>query len=179
MLFATNRTPAQSAKSKKGRKISFSMQNTSVRQDMYFCRRDGVDDYVEIGNKAFFQELKGLDNETQILFYIHGFNNIGELDIFPDAEILQGMFDELRPGLVYIVPLIWPCDDDSVVAFMDDYWDDQRASRASGDSFARMLGLFDDWRNEEAKNINPCTRRMNILAHSMGNRVYEMLLTVG
>ena len=81
------------------------------------------------------------------------------------------MFNELEPNLVYIVPLIWPCDDDSVVAFMDDYWDDQRASRASGDSFARMLGLFDNWRKEEAKKTDPCTRRMNVLAHSMGNRV--------
>jgi esterase/lipase superfamily enzyme len=171
MLFATNRTPTQSARSKKGRKIGFSMQNTSVSQDMYFCRRNGIDDYVEIGNKAFFQALKDLDEKTQILFYIHGFNNLGEADVFPNAEILQGMFDELSPGLVYIVPLIWPCDDDAAIAFMDDYWDDQRASRASGDSFARMLGLFDNWRKEEANQPNPCTRRMNVLAHSMGNRV--------
>ena len=171
MLFATNRTPIQSAQTEIGRKISFSMQDTTVRQDMYFCRRNGVDDYVEVGNQAFFQELKGLDSKTQILFYIHGFNNLGESDIFPNANILQNMFDELSPGLVHIVPLIWPCDDDSVIAFMDDYWDDQRASRASGDSFARMLGLFDDWRKEEAKKTSPCTRRMNVLAHSMGNRV--------
>ena len=73
MLFATNRTPTQSAKTKKNRKISFSLQNTSVRQDMYFCRRDGVDDYTEIGSQAFFQSLKELDDKTQILFYIHGF----------------------------------------------------------------------------------------------------------
>jgi esterase/lipase superfamily enzyme len=171
MLFATNRTPIQSAKSKKGRKISFSMQNTSVRQDMYFCRRNDVNDYTEIGSAAFFQELKNLDGKTQILFYIHGFNSTGESDIFPNAQTLQQLFDAASPGLVHIVPLIWPCDDDSVVAFIDDYWDDQRASRASGDSFARMLGKFDDWRKEEAKKPNPCTRRMNILAHSMGCRV--------
>jgi len=171
MLFATNRTPIQSDKTRKGRKISFSMQNTSVRQDMYFCLRKGVDNYIEIGSKAFFQALKDLHGNTQILFYIHGFNNLGETDVFPNAEILQSMFDELKPGLVHIVPIIWPCDDDSVVAFMDDYWDDQRASRASGDAFSRMFGKFDDWRKEEAKKLDPCTRRMNVLAHSMGNRV--------
>ena len=171
MLFATNRTPTQSAKSKKGRKISFSMQNTSVSQDMYFCRRDGVNDYIEIGNKAFFQQLKELNGNTQILLYIHGFNNTGEPEVFPNAEVLQGMFDEISPGLVHVVPLIWPCDDDSAPAYIDDYWDDQRASRASGGAFARMLGLFDNWRKEEAAKINPCTRRMNVLAHSMGNRV--------
>jgi esterase/lipase superfamily enzyme len=173
MLFATNRTPTQSARTRKGRKISFSMQNTGVRQDMYFCKRNGVDDYNEIGGKAFFQALKDLDPDTQILFYIHGFNNTGEPDIFPNAEVLQGMFNEVSPGLVYIVPLIWPCDDDAAIAFMGDYWDDQRSSRASGDAFARMLGKFDDWRKEEAMKPEPCTRRMNMLAHSMGNRVFR------
>lgn len=49
---------------------------------------------------------------------------------------------------MYVVPLIWPCDDDSVVAFIDDYWDDQRAADASGMAFARMLGKFDDWRRK-------------------------------
>ena len=176
MLFATNRTPEQSVASKRDRKISFSMQNTSVRQDMYFCRRDAKNNYVEIGSKAFFQALRDLPGKTQILFYIHGFNNLGESDIFPNAEVLQEMFEELSPGLVHVVPLIWPCDDDSVVSFMDDYWDDQRASRASGDSFARMLGLFDKWRREEAKKPNPCTRRINVLAHSMGSRVLTYAL---
>ena len=65
------------------------------------------------------------------------------------------MFDEISPGLVHIVPLIWPCDDDSAPAFIDDYWDDQRASRASGGAFARMLGLFDNWRKEEAAQNRP------------------------
>lgn len=176
MLFATNRTPTQSAQSSNNRQISFSMQNTSVQQNMYFCSRQGVNDYTEIGSKAFFQTLKTLHAKTQIVFYIHGFNNLGEADIFPNAEILQGMFDELQPNLVYIVPLIWPCDDDSVIAFMDDYWDDQRASKASGDAFARMLGLFDKWRREEAQKKIPCIRRMNILAHSMGNRVLRTAL---
>lgn len=173
MLFATNRTPTQSARTRRGRKISFSMQNTGVRQDMYFCKRNGIDDYNEIGGKAFFQALKDLNSDTQILFYIHGFNNTGEPDIFPNAEVLQSMFNEVSPGLVYVVPLIWPCDDDAAIAFMDDYWDDQRSSRASGDAFARMLGKFDDWRKEEATKPEPCSRRMNMLAHSMGNRVFR------
>jgi esterase/lipase superfamily enzyme len=34
-----------------------------------------------------------------------------------------------------------------------------------------MLGMFDRWRREEALKPDPCTRRINVLAHSMGNRV--------
>lgn len=179
MLFATNRTPKESTRSKLNRKITFPLQNTTVSQNMYFCERKGEDDYVELGRDVFFQRLKDLpDKDTQILFYIHGFNNTGEADIFPNAKKLQACFDEVAgEGLVYVVPLIWPCDDDSIVAFVDDYWDDQRAADASGIAFARMLGKFDSWREEEAKKArkNPdaeiCTRRMNVLAHSMGNRV--------
>lgn len=51
MLFATNRTPKNSTKTKLNRKIKFSLQNTSVSQNMYFCERKGKNDYVEIGNQ--------------------------------------------------------------------------------------------------------------------------------
>lgn len=177
MLFATNRAPKESTKTRLNRKISFPLQNTTVSQNMYFCERKGKDDYIEIGNKAFFQQLKDLPEKTQVLFYIHGFNNTGESEIFPNAKKLQALFDQVgEPGLVLVVPLIWPCDDDSTLAFIDDYWDDQRAADASGMAFARMLGKFDSWRREEAKKPNPCTRRINVLAHSMGNRVLRNAL---
>ncbi|GAW87843.1 conserved hypothetical protein [Bathymodiolus platifrons methanotrophic gill symbiont] len=118
-----------------------------------------------------------MPGKTQILFYIHGFNNTAESEIFPNAKKLQALFDQVGgSGLVYVVPLIWPCDDDSVVAFIDDYWDDQRAADASGMAFARMLGKFDDWRRKEALKPDPCTRRINVLAHSMGNRVLRNAL---
>ncbi|SHG78575.1 alpha/beta hydrolase [Ferrimonas marina] len=183
MLFVTNRTPRQSERTRTNRPIDFPLQNTSVSQNLYFCRRNGPDDYTEIGSPAFFAELKELsDPKTQVLLYIHGFNNTFESEIFPNAQQLQSLFDQHGgKGLVHVVPLIWPCDDDSFVAFIDDYWDDQRAADASGDAFARMLGKFDDWRKAEAEACKkedrpPCTRRINVLAHSMGNRVLRNAL---
>jgi len=172
MLFVTNRTPKQSIRSRLNRKISFPLQNTTVSQNVYFCERHGDDDYIEVGNNAFFQRLKALPAKTQILFYIHGFNNTGEAEVFPNAIHLQTLFNQVAgDNFVYVIPLMWPCDDDSVIAFIDDYWDDQRAADASGMSFARLLGKFDDWRRSEATKSEPCTRRINVLAHSMGNRV--------
>ena len=93
MLFVTNRTPRESSRTKLGRKITFSLQNTSVSQSLYFCERTGPKAYVEIGNRKFFSGLKELDNVKQILLYIHGFNNTGEKDIFPRADALQRLID--------------------------------------------------------------------------------------
>lgn len=111
------------------------------------------------------------------MIYIHGFNNVGEKDIFPRAECIQKLFDqEGAEGLVHVVPLIWPCDDDSAIAIMDDYWDDQDAADASGDAFARFLGKFEKWRTHKDQIATPCYKRINVLAHSMGNRVLQNAL---
>ena len=177
MLFATNRLPRQSAKTRKNRKVTFNLQDTTVSQNMFFCERHGVEDYTELGNRAFFDRLKQLPEKTQILLYIHGFNNTGEAEIFPNAHKLQQLFDQVGgEGLVHVVPLIWPCDDDSVAHFIDDYWDDQRASDMSGMAFSRMLGKFDVWRSSKENLQSPCLKRINVLAHSMGNRVLRNAL---
>ncbi|MBU2886784.1 alpha/beta hydrolase [Gilvimarinus agarilyticus] len=176
MLFVTNRTPEQSARSRTNRNISFDYQNTAVSQYLYFCERTGQDQYTEIKSKAFFGRLKQLPEKVQLLLYVHGFNNNMEPDVFTNAERLQRLMDAHSPELVLVVPLIWPCDDDSVAAFADDYWDDQDAADASGLAFSRMLGKFDDWRRDPAQQQEPCLRRMNILAHSMGSRVLNNAL---
>ncbi|EHK0033718.1 alpha/beta hydrolase [Vibrio parahaemolyticus] len=176
MLFITNRTPRQSAKSRRGRNLSFDYNNVSVSQNLYFCERKSKHDYVEILSNDFFERLKDLPNETQLLFYIHGFNNNMEGDIFDNTEKLQQLMDKQSQSLVYVIPLIWPCDDDHTVAIIDDYWDDQEAADFSGPAFARLLGKFDTWRREEAQQQNPCYKRINVLAHSMGNRVMKNAL---
>jgi len=174
MLFVTNRNPKQSVRFKKNRHISFDLQNTDVSRYLYFCERKGKDDYIEVGSKAFFSHLKdGLPQATQILLYIHGFNNNMETDIFKTTQKLQNLLDQHSPDPVLVVPIIWPCDDDSIVAIADDYWDDRRAADASAPGFSRLLGKFDEWRREQAQQNDPCYRRINVLAHSMGNRVFR------
>lgn len=183
MLFVTNRTPKQSPKSRRNRNISFDLNNTAVSQYIYFCNRTDEGQYVEIMHEAFFEKLRDLANpKAEILLFIHGFNNTPEKDIFPAAMRLQALLREYSgANAPYVVPLIWPCDDDSILAFADDYWDDQKAADQSGTSFARMMGFFDSWRRRESeeaslKQRDPCTRRINVLAHSMGNRVLRNAL---
>jgi esterase/lipase superfamily enzyme len=88
-----------------------------------------------------------------------------------------------------VIPMIWPCDNDKGI--VKDYWDDQKSAEASSAGFARVLGLFLNWRDnktkdkendsnntgeKETKAPEPCTVRINMLAHSMGNRVLRYTL---
>lgn len=177
MLFATNRvlnegpTPKQEDGSfALPRSISFALRDNQAEQSVYFCRRNQTNDYIEIGSTAFFRELKNAPCK-QILIYIHGFNNLPEENIFPQAENLQTLFDMVLPETVLVVPLIWPCDDDIELILLDDYYDDQQAADDSAGAFARMFEKFMAWRETESTRNTPCTKWINILAHSMGNRV--------
>ncbi|OEF29521.1 alpha/beta hydrolase [Vibrio rumoiensis] len=171
MLFITNRIPNQSARSKANRKITFNYQNTDISKWLYFCERQAKGEYIEITSVPFFAKLKGLPSETQLLFYIHGFNNNMEPEVFQRAQQLETLLNSTAPNVVKVIPIIWPCDDDATIKILDDYWDDQKAADYSGIAFARLFWKFDQWRRQLAQQQSPCIKRMNILAHSMGNRV--------
>lgn len=170
MLFLTNRAVQEGLQSEVGRKITFDLNHNSPGNSVYYCNRDSRDNYREIGSKDFLTQLKN-SNYREILLYIHGFSNLPEPNVFPRVEGLQKLFDETSKGLVLVVPMIWPCDNDFGV--VKDYWDDQKAADASAISFSRVLDRFMDWRSEAANQTAPCLKRINILAHSMGNRVFR------
>ena len=109
----------------------------------------------------------------QVLFFVHGYNCQPELRVFPDALKLQGLCDALAPDLVEVVPLIWPCDDDFGMVL--DYWDDQQSATVSGLALARILGKFVAWRDRLGTE-ETCLKHVNVLAHSMGNRVLATAL---
>ncbi|MGQ0619535.1 MAG: alpha/beta hydrolase [Panacagrimonas sp.] len=172
MLFITNHVINEPdlAKVEQERTITFKWSNSRPSTSVLFCRREDDGRYQEIGSWSFMGELKKSAAE-QILFYIHGFSNQPEPDIFPRARALQKLFDGKQANLVQVVPLIWPCDND--MGIIKDYWDDQRSADASAFGFSRVLEMFLDWRSKSENELQepPCLKRINILAHSMGNRV--------
>jgi len=172
MLFITNRQPRGSIRSRKGRKFVFDLNQNAPCNSVFYCSRNAKDDYTEIGRTDFMDRLKS-SNAKQILFYIHGFNNLPEPAIFPNAETLQRLFDQKEPGLVEVVSIIWPCDND--FGIVKDYWDDQKAADASALSFARVFQFFLEWRDQHDPS-DPCLKRINVLSHSMGNRVLRETL---
>jgi len=174
MLFVTNREPRGSIRTRKGRAYRFDLNKNAPSNSIYCCERMGEDKYIEIGSKTLMSRLRDC-NAQQLLFFIHGFSNLPEPDIFPRVETLQKLFDEKEPNLVLVVPIIWPCDND--LGIVGDYWDDQKSADKSAFSFSRVLQKFLEWRDEGPEDA-PCLKRINLLAHSMGNRVFRETLSV-
>lgn len=187
MLFITNRHFNEGKQSEAGRKVTFNMEDNEPAVSVFFCRRKSKGKYVELMSKNFFQQLRDLKKTNKcdhILLYIHGFNNFpeGKNQIFERAKAMQKMIPASDKTLV--IPMIWPCEGGKRI--VKKYWDDQKSAEASSAGFARVLGLFLDWRdinsgdtetdNGEIKPSDPCTVRINMLAHSMGNRVLRYTL---
>ncbi len=177
MLFVTNRFPKQSIRTRVNRAFDFDLGNNAASNSVFFCRRNKKDDYTEIGSSEFFRQLKKSKYE-QILLYIHGFSNLPEGSIFPAIKEMQDLFDAKQKNLALVVPLIWPCDND--LGIVKDYWDDQKSADQSAYAFSRVLQKFMAWRDSAKYNPqdDPCFKRINILAHSMGNRVLRETLGV-
>ena len=174
MLFITNREPKGSILTKANRKFDFDLEKNSPSNSIYCCERLGKNKYIELGSDALMSKLKD-SKAKQLLLFIHGFSNLPEPDIFPRVIKLQQYFDAKEPDLIEVVPIIWPCDND--LGIIKDYWDDQKSADQSAFSFARALQFFMAWR-DKAPEDSPCLKRINILAHSMGNRVFRETLSV-
>ncbi|TQV84576.1 alpha/beta hydrolase [Aliikangiella coralliicola] len=173
MLFITNREPKGSIRFKRDRTYKFDLDKNAPSNSVYYCERLEKDSYKEIGANNLLSRLKDCEAK-QLLFFIHGFSNLPEKHIFPRVEQLQGYFDQKQAGLIEVVPLIWPCDND--FGIIKDYWDDQKSADNSAFAFSRVLQKFMAWR-DEAKEDDPCLKRINVLAHSMGNRVLRETLS--
>lgn len=192
MLFITNRVleqgltplPNTGNEVRLSRSINFVLPNNQAEQSFYCCRRTAPGNYTEIGSANLFDEIKRLEAD-QLLFFIHGFSTLPE-GAFAQAERLQNLVDALyqinrrsenrQNPKVAVIPLIWPCDND--IGKVRDYFDDQKAADASGTAYMRLLQKFLAWRDENSSlaSDNPCLKRVNILAHSMGNRVLRAAL---
>jgi esterase/lipase superfamily enzyme len=174
MLFITNRFPTQSIKSRIGRAFDFDLKNNAASNSVFYCRRLGTDKYEEIGGFNLMSELKS-SPYRQLLVYLHGFSNLPEA-VFDGAQEFQALCDKKKQHELLVLPVVWPCDDD--LGIVKDYWDDQKAADASAFSLARVLGHFMRWRDDAQRNpaADPCLKRINVLAHSMGNRVLRETL---
>lgn len=176
MIFITNRFPKQSIRTRIGRDFDFDLDNNAASNSVFFCERLGENNNVEIGSLDFLSRLKE-SKCRQILIYIHGFSNLPK-DVFTAVDEFQSLCEKSKKGEVLVIPIIWPCDND--MGIIKDYWDDQKAADQSAFSFARVLEKFLAWRSSDKHNPgkDPCLKRINILAHSMGNRVLRETLSV-
>lgn len=175
MFFITNRALVEGNRTTEMRKITFDLDNNEAGQSVFFCWRDDAKKAcVELGGENFMKALRK-SPARQILFYVHDSAQLPEEQVFPMAEKLQQLFDEQDKGLVDVVPVLWPCNNGK--SPMSEYHEDQIAAEASGVAFARALEKFLVWRESVKGGEAPCLKRMNVLAHSMGNRVLRQAFT--
>ncbi len=169
MLFITCRMPTKNTEPELNKDFQFDLGNNSSNRAFFCCRRIKKNVYEEIGSKALLTEIKNA-KYRQIVLYLHGFSNLPE-NVFEDAGEFQSLCNKKKAGEALIIPVIWPCDND--LGLVKDYWDDQKAADQSAFALARMLQKFMEWRGSSEYNPedDPCLKRINILAHSMGNRV--------
>ena len=180
MLFITNRCSREGISSKEqveasgGREYQFDLRDNSPSNSVYFCTRNRKNKYTELGSDVFLEKLKTA-NYRQLMLYIHGFSNMPEV-VFDNVEEFQKLCNEKKTNEVLVIPIIWPCDND--IGIIKDYWDDQKSADMSAYSYARVLQKFLEWRSSPLFNPedDPCLKRLNILAHSMGNRVLRETL---
>lgn len=177
MLFITNRSPTQTLKTRVGRPFDFDLKNNAASNSVFYCRRLGKEIYEEVGGFNLMSALKA-SPYRQLLVYIHGFSNLPEA-VFEGAVEFQALCDQAKKHEVLVLPVVWPCDDDRGI--VQDYWDDQKAADASAFSLARVLQHFLKWREDAKLNPaeDPCLKRINMLAHSMGNRGLRETLWAG
>lgn len=174
MLFVTNRFPTQSIRTRKGRRFTFDLDNNAPSNSVFYCEKGDDEHHTEITSKELLKRVRDSDYR-QVLIFIHGFNNLPD-DVFRMTAELQALCDKAKAKETLVIPLIWPCDNDRGV--VKDYWDDQKSADQSGFSFARVLERFLDWREspDNEPDVDPCLKRINVLAHSMGNRVLRQTM---
>ena len=167
MLFITNRVFEEGPTTDPGRKVTFDVSDGNALQSVFFCERLEDQTNIELGSVEFLNRLRASDAD-QILLYIHGFNNHPDHDIFPRAQALGALFSQANLN-IEVVPVIWPCNNSEKV--VTEYFDDQVSADASSTAFSRALSKFLAWQASNPNVTDPCLKRINILAHSMGNRV--------
>ncbi|MEN8207005.1 MAG: alpha/beta hydrolase [Pseudomonadota bacterium] len=174
MLFITNRYPKQGIETVIDRDFDFDLDENAASNSLFFCKRKKKGTYQEVGSESFLNSLKR-SSYKQLLIYIHGFSNLPEA-VFSGANEFQSLCNKKKPREILVIPVIWPCDNDKGI--VKDYWDDQKSADMSAFSYARVLQKFIKWRNSEEFNPeeDPCLKRINMLAHSMGNRVLRETL---
>ncbi|MBI4650393.1 alpha/beta hydrolase [Candidatus Desantisbacteria bacterium] len=134
---------------------------------------------AKFGSQAMFDELKKtMENKSDILIYIHGFN-VSWHEAVGSALSLQEMLNNSRvkdPAQNLLVILFtWPSNGQAL-PFVS-YKSDRTDAQTSGYAFARGMLKVRDFLTTIKKNSGIlCGQDIHLLCHSMGNYVLQSSL---
>ncbi|MCE6951494.1 MULTISPECIES: alpha/beta hydrolase [Rhodobacterales] len=141
---------------------------------------------VRLGSKRLFDELRVAlkENDRDVIVYIHGFANTFEETVLR-AATLQEIYSSAEQQALVVV-FSWPSNGRVQPAW--DYFSDREDAEASGLAMGRALMRLVEFLTElrtedrrvvlaarregqvpEKSDLKQCTRRLHIMAHSMGN----------
>ncbi|WP_126976902.1 alpha/beta hydrolase [Frigidibacter oleivorans] len=141
---------------------------------------------AKLGSAALFEKLRRIlkEEERDVLIYIHGFANSFENSL-RRAAALQELYSTARQK-VQVVLFSWPSNGTVQPAWH--YFSDRDDAAASGIAMARALQRLVEFLTEmrlddrqtildarklgavpDPDDLRQCTRRLHLVAHSMGN----------
>ena len=138
----------------------------------------------KFGSTRTYRELrKAMENETDILIFIHGFN-VSWWEAVASALSLELMLnhnsDAQHTGRpVKVVLFSWPSDGKTIpwYSYFSDRSDARGSGAAVGRGFLKLRDYLVEVRRDSFQNgENLCSRSIHLLCHSMGNYVLQNAL---
>ncbi len=162
------------------RSVRFALDDPRPYPTGYFCEHEREDAGEheredagnEIGVERFRDRLRTAWN-SQVLLYVHGAG--APATVFRENDRLQKQCDRAEPGLVQVVPVLWPASDRRAPTGENDHDDARPAADAPGGAIAAGVGdvlrtLLPLLHRRDARR--PAERkRISVLAHGGGARV--------
>lgn len=124
----------------------------------------------EIGLKEFLHRLR-TTYESHVLLYVHGVG--GPTAVVQDTERLQKQCDHAEPGLVQVVPVLWPAPDrPDWIGRNNPEADAELAPAAPSGPIAVAVGdVLHTLLNRRDARPPAERKRISVLAHGVGARV--------
>ncbi|MDD2739824.1 MAG: alpha/beta hydrolase [Methylomonas lenta] len=140
-------------------------------------------DEVKLGSKAMFADImKDMENHSDILIYIHGFN-VSWCDAVGSALALQLMLQQSpqrdTKQQVKVVLFSWPSDGMALpwVSYKSDRSEAEGSGAAVGRGFLKLRDFLADLRDRAKKGGKTlCGQDIHLLCHSMGNYMLQSAL---
>jgi esterase/lipase superfamily enzyme len=136
---------------------------------------------AKLGSAALFAEVKAImDQATDVLVYIHGFNVSWE-DAVGSALALQLMLNQAENQVpsqsVQVVLFTWPSDGMALpwVSYKSDRTEASASGYAIGRGFLKLRDFLASLR-DRASGVELCGQDIHLLCHSMGNFVLQNAL---
>jgi esterase/lipase superfamily enzyme len=120
-------------------------------------------------------------NTAHVLVYVHGFNSDLEGALTTLADLHRQYVEPANSPIGQIVMFTWPSRG-SLTRYRDDARDAQKSGYAMARAFRSMSAFFkqlilDAKRKGEDPGDAFCPQKIHLLCHSMGNRVFEGMMT--